>query len=261
MPFLIAAAHRLEFQWFDPPAATRRPDAPVIVLLHEGLGALSMWKGFPSRIAEATGCRTLAYSRYGYGKSDHLQRPRTVDYMHFEALTVLPALLHQLGIDAPILLGHSDGGSIALIHAGAAQWPVRALILLAPHVFVEDITVASITQAKVAYQTTDLPSRLARYHDDADNTFYGWNDIWLNPEFRHWNIEAYLANIACPVLAIQGQNDEYGTMAQLDRIARQIPAVEMLKLAHCRHSPHRDQPIAVDEAITDFVARLLQRTA
>jgi pimeloyl-ACP methyl ester carboxylesterase len=253
LPTLTAGGHQLEYAWFNPSHRTPPQDAPVLVLLHEGLGSLAMWKDFPERIATATGCRTLVYSRQGYGKSDRLQQARGVDYMHAEALHVLPEILRQLEIDNPILIGHSDGASIALIHAGGAQQPVRALVLLAPHVFVEDLTVASIAEAKVAYQTTDLPARLGRYHDDVDNTFWGWNDIWLHPDFRHWNIEEYLPKVACPVLVVQGEDDEYGTMAQLDSIARQVRDVELLKLGQCKHSPHRDQPEQVVSAIRNFV--------
>lgn len=256
MPTLTAAGHQLEFQWFDPPHAALQPDAPVLVFLHEGLGSLAMWKDFPARAAAATGCRALVYSRYGYGKSDRLQQARQVDYMHDEALNALPEVLHHLDIHNPVLVGHSDGASIALIHAGAAQWPVRALVLLAPHVFVEDLTVSSIDAAKTAYRTTDLPIKLGRYHDDVDNAFWGWNDIWLDPEFRHWNIESFLPRIDCPVLAIQGKDDEYGTMAQLECIARSIEDVTLIKLANCHHSPHRDQPAAVIEAIRRFIDRL-----
>lgn len=214
-----------------------------------------MWKDFPAQVVHATGCKALVYSRYGYGKSDRLQDARKVDYMHVEALEVLPEVLRQLEIDNPVLVGHSDGASIALIHAGAARWPVCGLVLLAPHVFVEDLTVASIAQAKIAYRTTDLPARLGRYHDDPDNTFFGWNDIWLLPDFRHWNIEALLPRIACPILAIQGEDDEYGTMAQIDSIVRHVPDVDVLKLADCRHSPHRDQTEAVILAIRRFSER------
>lgn len=261
MPKLTAAGHQLEYHWFDPPHDNLRPDAPVLVFLHEGLGSLAMWKDFPARVAVATGCRALVYSRYGYGKSDRLQQARGVDYMHAEALTALPEVLQRLDIRNPVLVGHSDGASIALIHAGAAQCPVRALVLLAPHVFVEDLTVASIAAARDTYRTTDLPAKLGRYHDDVDNTFWGWNDIWLDPEFRHWNIEALLPRIACPVLAIQGQDDEYGTMAQLDCIARRIEDVTLIKLANCHHSPHRDQPLAVIAAVSEFVDALRDRDA
>jgi pimeloyl-ACP methyl ester carboxylesterase len=257
VPTLTANGHQLEFNWFNPPQHKPQPDAPTLVLLHEGLGSLSMWKDFPEHIAAATGCRTLVYSRQGYGNSDPLQEARQVDYMHTEALQVLPEVLRKLEIDNPVLIGHSDGASIALIHAGAAPLPVRALVLLAPHVFVEDLTVESIAQAKVAYQTTDLPARLARYHQDVDNTFWGWNDIWLHPEFRDWNIEEFLPRITCPMLVIQGDQDEYGSMEQLNRIAEQVTSdVELIKLGNCRHSPHRDQPALVINAVRDFVSRL-----
>lgn len=258
MPILIVG-HQLEYQWFDPPYDAVRPDAPVLVFLHEGLGSLAMWRDFPAQVAAATGCRALVYSRYGYGKSDRLQQARQVDYMHEEALHALPEVLHRLEIHNPVLIGHSDGASIALIHAGAAQWPVRALILLAPHVFVEDLTVASIAQAKIAYRTTDLPARLGRYHDDVDNTFWGWNDIWLHPEFLHWNIEEFLPRIDCPMMVIQGRQDEYGTMEQIDRISRQVSGAELLMLDDCRHSPHRDQPEEVGNAIARFVTEVVGR--
>jgi pimeloyl-ACP methyl ester carboxylesterase len=256
LPTLTAAGHQLEFEWFDPPHGALQPDAPVLVFLHEGLGSRAMWKDFPARVVAATGCRALVYSRYGYGNSDRLQQARGVGYMHDEALDALPEVLDRLDIRNPILIGHSDGASIALIHAGAAQSQVRGLVLLAPHVFVEDLTVASIAAAKIAYRSTDLPAKLGRYHADVDNTFWGWNDIWLDPEFRLWNIEWFLPRVACPVLAIQGQDDEYGTMAQLECIARSVEDVTMIKLANCHHSPHRDQPAAVIEAVTDFVGRL-----
>jgi pimeloyl-ACP methyl ester carboxylesterase len=175
--------------------------------------------------------------------------------MHDEALETLPALREALAIADPILVGHSDGASIALIHAGAGHWKVRGLILEAPHVFVEDVTVTSIEAAKVAYATTDLRARLARYHDDVDGAFRGWNDIWLDPAFRKWNIEDCLAGVTCPTLVIQGADDEYGTTAQLNAIAGQIGGpVETLLLPDCKHSPHRDQPDAVLAAMARFVA-------
>lgn len=256
MPKLIAAGHQLEFQWSDPLNGVMSGDAPVLVFLHEGLGSLAMWKNFPARVADATGCRALVYSRYGYGKSDRLQQARKVEYMHDEALGALPDVLDQLGICNPILVGHSDGASIALIHAAHGHRPVRALVLLAPHVFVEDVTVASIAQAKVAYHSSDLPTRLGRYHDDVGNAFWGWNNIWLEPAFRNWNIEKCLPDVVCPVLAIQGHDDEYGSMAQLASIARHSHDVTRLELPACHHSPHRDQPAAVIGAIKDFVVRL-----
>lgn len=232
---------------------------PTLVFLHEGLGSVVMWRDFPARVAQASGCRTLVYSRYGYGQSELLEASHAVRYMHDEALVALPELLAKLGIDSPVLVGHSDGASIALIHAGDGRWRVVGLVVMAPHVFVEEMSVRSIEQAKVAYLNTDLPKRLARFHRDADKTFWGWNDIWLDPDFRAWNIEEYLPSISCPILAIQGEDDEYGTMAQIEVIAAQAaksPAVELLKLADCRHSPHKDQPQAVLDAIVSFVSSL-----
>lgn len=234
----------------------RNPDAPELVFLHEGLGSVSHWKDFPARVAEATGCPVTVYSRYGSGQSDVLTESRTVRYMHDEALNALPELLARLETRNPILVGHSDGGSIALIYAGVHDH-VRGMVLLAPHVFVEDLSVASIAEAKVKFETTNLPEKLARHHRDAAKTFWGWNDIWLDPEFRKWNIEKYLPRIRCPILAIQGVEDQYGTMAQVEAIQRQSGGpVEILKLADCRHSPQRDQPEAVIAAIKQFVRKV-----
>ncbi len=224
-----------------------------MLFLHEGLGSLAMWKDFPTRCARAAGCGALVYSRYGYGQSNPLREPRGPNFMHDEALKSLPELLDKLGVERPILFGHSDGGSIALIHAGGAQRPVRALILMAPHIMIEDISIRSIEAARRSYEATDLRDKLARYHSDPDSAFRGWNDIWLNPEFRNWNIDEYLPRITCPILAIQGEQDQYGTMEQIDCIARAIPGVDVLKLKQCGHSPHRDQPAAVIERVTQFV--------
>ncbi len=212
------AGHRLEYYWTRPPAAGET----ALIFLHEGLGSASLWRDFPAAVARATGHPALVYSRYGYGGADIFGEPRGVDYMHHEALEVLPALRADLGIDDAVLVGHSDGASIALIHAGAGNWPVRALALEAAHVFVEDESIAGIAAAKVAYETTDLPQRLARHHADADKTFFGWNDIWLDPAFRSWNIEDCLAAIACPTLVIQGEDDQYGTVAQMNAIRDQV---------------------------------------
>lgn len=253
MTSLLLDGRRLEVQR----VAAAQPVAgkPAVVLLHEGLGSVSLWRDFPQRLADALGTEVIAYSRTGYGRSDPLAGPRRVSYMHDEALDVLPALLDHLAIERPILFGHSDGGSIGLIHAGGSGRPVAGLVVLAPHVMVEELSVASIAQAKVAYETTDLRARLARHHADVDGAFRGWNDIWLHPDFRDWNIEAYLGRITCPVLAIQGEDDEYGTMEQIDRIARQVSGTTLLKLPHCGHSPHRDQPQAVIAATREFVGR------
>jgi len=235
-----------------------RPDtAPTLVLLHQGLGSAGMWGDFPERLAAATGLGVFAYSRQGYGHSSPAQLPRALDFMHREAREILPRVLDAIGFRQGVLVGHSDGASIALIYAGAQRGPLRGLVAMAPHVFVEDVTAASIAQAKVAFETTDLPQRLGRYHDDPVSTFYGWNDIWLHPEFRAWNIEAYLAKIAVPILLIQGEDDQYGTRAQVDAIARQVSGpVEVLMLDQCRHSPHGDRAEATAEAIAVFVGKL-----
>ncbi len=245
--FLHAGGHRLEYRRIAGDAAK-----PALVFLHEGLGSTALWKDFPDAVAAATGSAAVVYSRHGYGRSDRLEAPRAVDYMHREALEVLPEVLRSLGITEPLLVGHSDGASIALIHAGAGH-AVRGVVAMAPHVFVEDLTVASIAEAKVAWTTTDLPRRLGRYHDEVESTFRGWNDIWLHPDFRAWNIEEYLPRIACPVLVIQGEDDQYGTRAQVDAIARQVPGgARVLTLPDCRHSPHVDSRDAVIAAIAAF---------
>ena len=253
--FVTVGGRQLEYQLIPAHQINR----PTLVLLHEGLGSVAMWRDFPARLAAATGCRTLVYSRYGYGQSDVLEAAFEVDFMHREAREALPELLAALQIERPVLVGHSDGGSIALLHAGDGRFDPAGLVLMAPHCFVEDVSIRSIAAAKVAFETTDLPARLTKYHRDARRTFYGWNDIWLKPEFRNWNIEDCLATIRCPILAIQGEDDEYGTMAQIEAIAAQTvasPGVELLKLADCRHSPHRDQTQAVIEAIQAFTERI-----
>ncbi len=249
------AGHRLECVRIG----TKLP-GPTLVFLHEGLGSVALWRDFPQRVAEATVLPTLVYSRAGYGRSTAIEAPRTPRYMHDEALGTLPVLLDALGIDRPILIGHSDGASIALIHAGSGVRPVRALIALAPHVFVEDLSIAGIEQARLAYDRNDLRAKLGRYHADVDSAFRGWNDIWLSPTFRDWNIERVLPGIACPLLLIQGRDDEYGTLAQLDAIERGVSGpVERVELDDCGHSPHRDQPDATLTAIGDFIATLRGR--
>jgi pimeloyl-ACP methyl ester carboxylesterase len=245
----------IEVQW----VGAADPAAPVLVFLHEGLGSVAMWRDFPARLCEAAGARGLVYSRPGYGRST----PRapherwTPGFMHRQAHDVLPALLRAVGIDAqrepPWLFGHSDGGSIALLHAAAFPDALRGAIVLAPHILVEDISVASIRQARETYLGTDLKQRLARHHADPDSAFWGWNDIWLDPAFRDWSIEAEIEAIRCPVLAIQGVDDEYGTLEQVRGIARRVPQTQVLELAACGHSPHKDQPQAVIEATTRFL--------
>lgn len=208
------------------------------------------------QVADATGCGVTLYSRYGNGNSDVLSEPRGVRYMHEEGLSALPDLLSQLEIEKPVLIGHSDGGSIALIYAGAHD-KVSGLVLLAPHVFVEEVSVTSIAEAKVQFETTALRERMAKHHRDADKTFWGWNKIWLHPDFRSWNIEEYLPQIQCPVLVIQGSEDQYGTMAQAEAIQRQARGpVQVLALPNCKHSPQKDQPEATLEAIVTFISSL-----
>jgi pimeloyl-ACP methyl ester carboxylesterase len=253
MAFLKAAGRSLAFEWVGEGGGK-----PVLVFLHEGLGSIRQWRDFPARVAAATGCRALVYDRYGYGQSDVLQEPRrAVRFMHDEALVALPDVLSSLEIENPVLVGHSDGASIALIHAGAGH-EVRAVVAMAPHVFIEPVCLSSIAGAKRAFETTDLPQRLGRYHRDARRTFYGWADVWLDPHFEAWDIrEDSLPNVRCPLLAIQGHDDEYGTMAQLDDIERRVAGrCELLKLERCGHSPHKDQPEKTLEAIARFVKSL-----
>lgn len=253
MPFAAAAGRRIEVEWVGEPAR----DQPVLVFLHEGLGSIRQWRDFPLQVVESTGCRALVYNRYGYGASDVLAEPRRgVRFMHEEALEALPQLLAGLKIEKPILVGHSDGASIALIHAGAGH-PVRGIVSMAAHVFVEDVCIRSIEQARREFETGDLAQRLARYHRDARKTFCLWNDVWLDPEFRAWNIEEYLPGVSCPVLAMQGEEDEYGTMAQLAAIARGVKGpCELVKLPACGHAPFRDQPERTLEAVVGFIGHL-----
>ncbi len=238
--------------------------APLVVFLHEGLGSVAMWKDFPDRLCKAGGFRGLVYSRPGYGRST--PRPHHVkwrpDFMHRQARLVLPALLDALAInadadvdsDSPWLFGHSDGGSIALIYAASFPDCVAGLVVLAPHLFVEQEGLDSIVAVREAWMQGDFRDKLARHHDDVESAFRGWNDIWLDPDFRAWNIEGLLPAITCPVLAIQGWDDRYGTIAQIDRIASALPRSELLKLDRCGHSPHRDRPDAVIDATVHFVS-------
>jgi len=240
-------------------AAARR-GAPLLVFLHEGLGSLAMWKDFPERLCDALGWRGLVYSRPGYGGSQPLEpEPRwQPDFMHRQAHALLPALLVALGIDAraerPWLCGHSDGGSIALLYAARYPDALAGAVVLAPHIVVEELSVTSIAQARRAYLGGDLRERLAKYHVDPDRAFWRWNDIWLDPAFRGWSIEAELAAITCPLLAVQGLGDEYGTLEQIRGIRRRVPQTALLELPDCGHSPHRDQPAALIAAVRGFVA-------
>jgi len=246
---------RIEHSWLAP----ERRASPLLVFLHEGLGSLAMWRDFPQRLCDALGWRGLVYSRPGYGRSTPraAEEAWDLDFMHRQAHEVLPALLSALQIDTarepPWLFGHSDGASIALLHAARFTHQVTGAIVLAPHIMVEDLSLASIEKAREAYLGGDLPRRLARYHDDPDSAFWGWNRIWLHPPFRSWSIEAEIATIACPLLAVQGLDDEYGTLEQIRGIARRVPQTQLLELPDCGHSPHRDQPDALLAAVTAFV--------
>ncbi|HYX66572.1 MAG TPA: alpha/beta hydrolase [Burkholderiales bacterium] len=254
MPFATAARRSLAYEWVGEDSGGE----PTLVFLHEGLGSIRQWRDFPAQLAAATGCRALVYDRYGYGQSDVLAEPRrTVQFMHDEALLSLPDLLRALQIQNPVLIGHSDGASIALIHAGAG-YEVRGVVVMAPHVFIEPVCLSSIRKAAETFATTDLPARLGRYHRDARKTFYGWADVWLDPEFEGWDIrDDFLPKIACPVLAIQGYDDEYGTLVQLDEIARRVKGpCELLKLEKCGHAPFRDRLDEVLRAVAGFVKRL-----
>jgi pimeloyl-ACP methyl ester carboxylesterase len=247
---------RIEHAWIAP----ERRSAPLLAFLHEGLGSLAMWKDFPQRLCDALGWRGLVWSRPGYGRSTPRAAEEAwgLDFMHRQAHEVLPALLDALGIDTraepPWLLGHSDGGSIALLHAARYPDRVAGAVVVAPHIVVEDLSVASIEQARIAYETTDLRTRLSKYHDDPDSAFWGWNRIWLHPPFRAWSIEAEIAAITCPLLAVQGLDDEYGTLEQIRGIARRVPQARLLEIPACGHSPHRDQPQVLIDAVVRFVA-------
>jgi pimeloyl-ACP methyl ester carboxylesterase len=256
MSYLTAAGARLEYQWIGP-----GPDeTPTLVFLHEGLGCLRMWRDFPAHLAARTECGALVYSRRGYGGSAALERAHTSRYLHDEASTALPAVLAALEIRRPILIGDSDGASIALLYAGSA--PVAAplgLILEAPHVFVEPITRKGIERMGELFRSTDLARKLARYHDDRTNAvFWNWYDTWLSAEFRSWNIESCLSAITCPLLIVQGEDDEYGTTRQVDAIAAQVSGpAQALVLPACGHTPHRDQPQTVLAAMAKFIRSLV----
>jgi pimeloyl-ACP methyl ester carboxylesterase len=250
MPHATTAGHSIAYEWVGDETGK-----PPLVFLHEGLGSIRQWRDFPAMVAAATGRRALVYDRYGYGDSDVLQEgKRTVRFMHDEALVALPELLESLNVEKPILIGHSDGASISLIHAGAGH-AVRGVVAMAPHVFIEPLCLRSIDKAAEAFEKTDFGVKLARYHRDARRTFYGWADVWLDPGFKGWDIRGkYLPDIRCPVLGIQGFDDEYGTMAQLDELQRGAKA-ELLKLEQCGHAPFRDQPEKTLGAVADFIRR------
>ena len=241
----------IELEWWGPRVSDHSP----IVLLHEGLGSVAMWRDVPAMIAERTDRRVMAYSRFGHGQSDPPLSPRTVRFMHDEA-ALLPELFDIAGISSAILLGHSDGGSIALISAAEFPTLVKGLILEAPHVVVEDISIKRIERMRRHYRDTNLRERLGRFHANVDVAFHGWNDVWLDPAFRSWNLREFLPRVGCPALLIQGELDEYGTLEQVETIAENVAGpVDQLILPECGHSPHRDCREQVLSAIERFVSR------
>jgi pimeloyl-ACP methyl ester carboxylesterase len=252
---MIANGHAIETKWWGPAADA----APTLVLLHEGLGCVALWRDFPEALATATGCGVLAYSRFGYGNSDPVTLPRPMSYMHDEALHVLPQVLDAAGIRRAVLLGHSDGGSIAAIYAGAVRDPrIAGIVMLAAHFFVEDLNVESIREIKQTYEQGDLRPRLARYHRDVEVAFRGWNDAWLDPRFRAFDITDELAQIRAPALALQGTDDPYGSDEQLRVLERTAQcSVETRLIEGARHSPHLEAPEATLAAIVPFVRNLL----
>lgn len=242
---------QLEYQWIGNAASTE----PVVVFLHEGLGSISLWRDFPQRFCDEHGFRGLVFSRYGYGRSTPRLPGENLPfgYLHEQAHEALPALLSHLGVQRPWLFGHSDGGSIALLYAARFPQEVSGIVVVAPHIFVEDITIDGIRKARDAFLQTDLRDRLARHHADPASVFHGWNDAWLEPAFREWNIEKEIEAITCPVLALQGEGDEYGTLEQIFGIERRVPGAKAQALADCGHSPHRDQPQELGRLAARFI--------
>lgn len=254
--FLTVGATDLEYRMIGPSPA----DAPTIVMLHEGLGSANLWGDFPEKLQAATGAGIFLYSRAGYGASTPAKLPRPVDYMHVEALDVLPKLLDRIGFRRGLLLGHSDGASIAAIYAGSHQdHRVEGIAMIAPHFIVEDISVASIVRIKTAYETTELKAKLKRWHKDVDNAFYGWNGAWLNPKFRDWDISEYLAYIRVPIAILQGVDDEYGTMRQVEIAQEECYCpVDVTMIPGTGHAPHREAPGATLDAIQEFANAVLR---
>ena len=252
--FITACGRRLEYAWWGGPPAS---GGTALVFLHEGLGCVDMWRGVPETLARLTGLPAFAYSRAGYGRSDGITLPRGADYHAPEAYDVLPAVLDAAGIGAAVMIGHSDGGTIALMAAGRDP-RIRGVVTMAAHVFNEDVTIQGIREARKAWRETDLRDRLRRHHgDNVDGAFLGWNDTWLADDFRAWNVESCLPAVTCPVLVVQGVDDQYGTAAQVRAIAAGVagPAREVI-LADCGHSPHLEAPDALFPILNEFVAGL-----
>jgi pimeloyl-ACP methyl ester carboxylesterase len=254
--FLSLGSQRLEYRMIGP-----RPErAPTLVLLHEGLGCVGLWGDFPDKLQKSTECGVFVYSRAGYGQSSPVKLPRPLTYMHDEARETLPQLLDAIGFKRGLLVGHSDGASIAAIYTGSHQdHRVGGLVLIAPHFFTEDPGIASIADARNAYETGDLRARLARWHADVDNAFKGWNGAWLDPEFRKWDITEYLAYIRVPILIVQGEDDQYGTVKQIETANQECYCpVEVALLPGARHSPQRETPEPALKVIADFIGRVLE---
>jgi pimeloyl-ACP methyl ester carboxylesterase len=254
--FLEIDSQRLEYRWAGP----RPEEAPTLVLLHQGLGCVGMWGTFPEELAAATGCGVFVYSRPGYGRSSPASLPRPLDYMTDEAQATLPQVLDAIGFRRGLLVGHSDGASIAAIYAGSVQdHRVRGLVLIAPHFICEDVTRAAIAEARRAYEEDDLRERLARWHADVDAMFMGWTDVWLKGNFRAWDISEFLGYIRVPILIVQGSEDEYGTMRQIEIAQEECYCpVEVALLSGARHAPQREAPQATMRAVTEFIGRLLR---
>lgn len=239
--------------WGPPPSK-----APTIVMLHEGLGCLALWRDFPKRVAEVTGMGVFAFSRPGYGQSDPVDLPRPLDFMTREATGFLPRLLDAIGFERGILFGHSDGATVAAIHAGSVEdFRVRGLILMAPHFFTEPMGLAAIAEAKTAYDSGELKAKMMKYHRNPDVAFRGWNDTWLDPKFKSWNVAEVIDYFRIPCLAIQGRDDQYGTLDQIEVIEeRSYAPVDPVVIDNCRHAPHLEQPQAVLDAVAEYAARL-----
>jgi pimeloyl-ACP methyl ester carboxylesterase len=246
-------AIRLEYQWVGVPES----DYPVVVFLHEGLGSVAIWRDFPERFCREHGFTGLVFSRYGYGQST----PRPAEerwsstFMHEQAFEAVPAFLASLNVERPWLFGHSDGGTIALLYASRFSDRIVGISVVAPHIFMEEINIGNLSKMRETYLTTDLPSKLQRYHADVDSAFWGWNDAWLSPAFREWSIEDELSSISCPVLAVQGKDDDYGTLEQIYGIKKKVPDAEVLVLPNCGHSPHRDQPAELSKEVGRFIKK------
>jgi len=256
--FLKIGAKRIEIKWHG----QEHKDHPTLIFLHEGLGCTQMWKDFPKKVSQVTQCPVLVFSRLGYGFSDPCPTPWKINFMHKEALTILPEVIKEAHIKEYLIVGHSDGASIGIIFSGSPYASgLKGLITEAAHVFCEPVTVSCIQQAKIEYEHHSLYQALKKYHGkNTENAFRGWNDVWLNKNFINWNIEKYLKRINVPVLAIQGKNDQYGTIKQIESIKRHVKSVETCLISDCRHAPHFEQPQISLDLITRFVHKVLDRS-